>query len=39
MASSNQARNKAIMNSFIKQLKAIPGDFDNVIPKILDEKI
>ena len=39
MASSNQARNKAIMNSFIKQLKAIPGDFDNVIPKILDETV
>ena len=39
MAGSNQTRNKAIMDKFIKELKAIPGEFDRVVPKILDETV
>lgn len=39
MASSNQARNKAAMDKFIKELKAIPGEFDRTIPKILNETV
>lgn len=39
MAGSNQIRNKAIMDKFIKELKAIPGEFDKAVPKILDETV
>jgi len=39
MAGSNERRNKATMDKFIKELKAIPREFDRVVPKILDETV
>lgn len=39
MAGSNERKNKAIMNAFIKELKTIPGEFDNIVPKILNDTV
>lgn len=36
---SNQKRNAAIMKSLIKDLKAIPGEFDRVAEKTLNETV
>lgn len=39
MASSNQTRNAAIMNEFIKELKQLPGEFDKISEELLDETV
>lgn len=37
MASSNQIRNKKIMDEFIKELKKFPNEFDNISEELLNE--
>lgn len=39
MASSNQIRNKAIMDNFIKQLKQFPNEFDTISEKLLNDTV
>lgn len=39
MASSNERRNKAIMDQFIKELKQLPEEFDKVAEKVLNETL
>lgn len=39
MASSNQRRNKAIMDKWIKELKQLPDEFDNATESILNDTV
>lgn len=39
MASSNERRNKAIMDKFVKELKEVPEDFDLLAKNILNDTV
>ena len=39
MSNSNYKRNQAIMNQFIKELKELPEEFDNISEELLNETV